>query len=46
MLREIILQILNRMPAAELASRHEEEQKDYILQDGRIVEVIQVPAYE
>lgn len=43
MIEEIILDQLNRIPVRELIQRYKEEKKSYILQDGRIVRVIQEP---
>lgn len=43
MIEEIILDLLNRIPVWELTQRYKEEKKSYILQDGRVVKVIQEP---
>lgn len=37
----IILEQINRMTIQCLDDRHKEEQKDFILQDGRVSRVIQ-----
>lgn len=43
MIEEIILNMLNRLPAAELVKRNKEEKKIYVIEDGKIVKAIQEP---
>lgn len=43
MIKDVIMEMMNRMPAAELAKRSEEEGISYILQDGKVTNVISIP---
>lgn len=43
MIKDVIMNMLNRLPAAELAKRHQEEGISYILQDGKVTNVISIP---
>lgn len=43
MIEEIILNMLNRLPVAELVKRNKEEKKIYVIEDGKIVKAIQEP---